>query len=554
MTKSIENRAASILDDEAEWLREDEARDHNIKAARAVSAAVLTTLGPRGMDKLLVDDAGMALVTNDGRIVLNEMGIEDPMADIVVAASTTQDNAAGDGTTTAAALTGELLAKAENLLDEGLHPMTIINGYDVAARRAREEINGLATPVSIDDHDFLRNLAATTLTGRDAEFNRDAFTELAVEAAAAVQTTDQFGEPMIDTDMMKTHIAEGPPVSESRLVEGAVVDKDPEHDDMPSEVHDASILLLDMPLRVTGPNDRETDIHLDLGADEVSDVRAREEQDMRELVDRIVDLGVDAVFTQDTMNDFAQHYLARAGILGIRRIGREDIEFLTDVLGATILHDLDDFSPEDLGHATIARDRDDEFFLIEGTEEFGGATILVRGETMYSADEYERALVDTLEVLAGAVNDGRLLPGGGAIEVELAKRLREYADSFGSREALAIDAFADALEVIPRTLAANSGLDPIDSLIDLRTAHESGNQRAGLDVFAGEVVDTFDNGVVETGRVKDTSITTAVETANIVLRVDDVIGAGPPEDDVLPPPADEGGPGSEEWGRDDGPS
>lgn len=553
MTESIEGRAADILENEADWLREEQARDHNFQAARAVAEAVRTTLGPQGMDKLIIDRDGMAMVTNDGRIVLNEMGIEDPMAEIIVAASTTQDDAAGDGTTTSAVLTGELLQRADELMEDGFHPMTIIRGFDQASRHVTDVIDEVARPVGQEDRDLLEQLAATTLTGRDAEFNEAQFAELVVDAALAARVETETGEYVVNTDNIKTEVAEGLPVEQSRLVRGAVIDKDPEHDDMPSEIENAKILLIDFGLRVEGPEERESDTNVTIRADQVADVRKEEEQIVRDLIERIDELGVDAVFVKDTINDFAQHYLARAEILGVRRIGEDDTEFLVDLLDATLLKDLDDFSPEHIGTGNIMRDVKDDYFLVEPTEETVGATILVRGETMYSADEYDRGLKDAIEVVAGALNDGRVLPGGGAIETELAQNLRDHADSLGSREAIPVEAFADALEVLPRTLARNAGMDPIDSLLDLRTAHHNGNANAALDVFERAIYDAYEAGIVDTARVKESAIGTAVETANIVLRVDDVISASPPEDDVLPPTPQEGGPASEEWGRDDSP-
>ena len=518
-----------IMGEDAQRVKDRDAQEHNIRAARAVADAVRSTLGPKGMDKMLVDSIGDVTITNDGVTILQEMDIDNPTAEMIVEVAETQEDEAGDGTTTAVAVTGELLKNAEDLLEQDIHPTAVIRGFNLAAARAREEIDDIATQVDVDDERLLRNVAETSMTGKGAEISKERLAELVVNAVRQVTVTDDTGANHVDLDFVKLETQTGRAVEESELLVGAAIDKDPVHDDMPTAFDDASIMLLDEPIEV-----EETDIDAEINVDDPSQLQRfldREEEQIQEKVDQIVDAGVDVVFCQKGIDDLAQHYLAKAGVLAVRRVKKSDVEFLKEILGARIVSDLDSFSPSDLGQGTIRRDGSDELFYVEGSDEAHGVTLLLRGSTDHVVDELERGINDALDVVSQTVTDGRVLAGGGAIEVELARRLRDYADSVSGREQLAVEAYADALELVPRVLAENAGLDPIDTLVDLRSAHESGDPHAGLNVETGDVVDTFEAGVVEPAHAKSQAVSSAAEAANLVLKIDDIISAGDLSDD-----------------------
>ncbi|ARS90570.1 thermosome subunit beta [Natrarchaeobaculum aegyptiacum] len=512
-----------VMSEDAQRVKDKDAQDYNISAARAVAEAVRSTLGPKGMDKMLVDSLGSVTVTNDGVTILKEMDIDNPTAEMIIEVAETQEDEAGDGTTTAVAVTGELLKNAEDLLEQDIHPTAIIKGFHLAAEQAREEIDDIATEIDTEDEDLLRKTAETSMTGKGAEVNKEHLSQLIVDAVGAVTVEDEDGGNVVDLEFLNIETQTGSGVGESDLLEGGIVDKDPVHDDMPTEAEDADILLLNSPIEV-----EETDIDTEVSVtdpDQLQQFLDREEQQLREKVDQIVDLDADVVFCQKGIDDLAQHYLAKEGILAVRRAKKSDLEFLQEVVGASIVSDLKSATEDDLGHGDVTRDDEDELFYVEG-EEAHGVTLLLCGSTDHVVDELERGVQDALDVVAQTVADGRVLAGGGAIEVELASRLRDYADSVSGREQLAVEAFADSLELVPRVLAENAGLDSIDTLVDLRAAHDDGDVRAGLNVFTGDVEDTFDAGVVEPAHAKEQAVSSAAEAANLVLKIDDIISAG----------------------------
>jgi thermosome len=519
-----------IMGEDSQRVQDRDAQEYNIRAARAVADAVRSTLGPKGMDKMLVSSFGSVTITNDGVTILEEMDIENPTAEMIVEVAQTQEDEVGDGTTTAVALTGELLKKAENLLDQDIHPTAIIRGYNMAAEQAKVMLDDISETVEPDDVERLRKVASTSMTGKGAEVSKDLLAELAVEAVRSVTVESDTGEHIVDMDFLNIETQEGQPQDTSELVRGLAMKKDPVHDSMPREVEDAKILLTDKPIEVDKGENKAT-ISLE-DPTQLQQFLDKEEAEIKGLVDNIVESGANVVFCQKGISDLAQHYLAKEGILATRRSKKSDITFLANVLGARIVTDLDTIEPDDLGQGSIRRDEDDELFYIEGTgEESHGVTLLLRGSTEHVVDELERGINDALEVVSQTIADGRVLAGGGAVEVELASRLRDYADSVPGREQLAVEAFADALELVPRTLAENAGLDPIDTLVDLRSAHESGELRAGLDVFTGDVVDNFEAGVIEPLTAKYQALTSASEATNLVLKIDDIIAAGDLGDD-----------------------
>ena len=514
-----------ILGEDSQRVKDRNAQEYNISAARAVAEAVRSTLGPKGMDKMLVDSMGDVTVTNDGVTILQEMDIENPTAGMIVEVAETQEDEAGDGTTTAVAVAGELLKNAEDLLEQDIHPTAVIRGVDLASERARDEIDDLARPVEPDDEETLRKVAETAMTGKGAEANKDLLAGLVVDAVRQVTVEADDGSHVVDLDFVNFETQTGRSATDSELLNGAVMDKDPVHDDMPTEVADASVLLLDAPIEVD-ESSADAEISID-SPDQLQRFLDEEDKQLKKKVDRIADLGANVVFCQKGIDDLAQHYLAKRGILAVRRTKKSDIGFLREVLGARIVSDLRSAEADDLGHGSVRRDEADELFYVEGSgEDSHGVTMLLRGSTEHVVDELERGVEDAIDVVATTVSDGRVVPGGGAIEVELASRIRDYADSVSGREQLAVEAFADALELVPRTLAANAGLDSIDALVDLRAAHESGQETAGLDVFSGNVVDAYEEGVVETAHAKQQAISSAAEAAGLVLKIDDIIAAG----------------------------
>jgi thermosome len=511
-----------IMGEDSQRVKDEDAQDYNISAARAVAESVRSTLGPKGMDKMLVDSMGDVTITNDGVTILEEMDIDNPTAEMIIEVAETQEEEAGDGTTTAVATAGELLKNAEELLEQEIHPTAVIKGFHLASEQAREEVGNIAREVEPDDTDLLKKVAETSMTGKGAELDKEHLAELIVEAVNAVTVEADDGSHVVDLANLKIETQKGRAVTESDLLNGAVVSKDPVHDNMPTEV-EGDTLLLNEAIEVE-ETDVDTNVSID-SPDQLQSFLDQEEKQLRDKVDKIVDAGADVVFCQKGIDDLAQHYLAKEGILALRRVKSSDISFLRNVLGGAVVSDLNSLTEDDLGFGSTTRDEEDELFYVEG-EDAHGVTLLLRGSTDHVVDELERGVSDALDVVSTTVSDGRVVAGGGAIEVELASRLRDFADSVEGREQLAVEAFADSLELVPRVLAENAGLDAIDTLVDLRSAHESGDETAGLNVYSGEVEDTYEAGVVEPAHAKEQALTSATEAANLVLKIDDIIAAG----------------------------
>ncbi|ELZ54323.1 thermosome [Halorubrum distributum JCM 10118] len=512
-----------IMGEDAQRVQDKDAQEYNISAARGVAESVRSTLGPKGMDKMLVNSMGDVTITNDGVTILQEMDIDNPTAEMVVEVAETQEDEAGDGTTSAVAIAGELLKNAQDLLEQDIHPTAVIKGFNLASEYAREQVDEVATAVDPDDTETLRNVAETSMTGKGAELDKNVLADLVVRAVQGVTVEADDGSHVVDLANLNIETRTGRAAGESRLLTGAAIDKDAVHEDMPTDFESANVLLLNDPIEVEEA-DVDTSVNVD-SPDQLQKFLDQEEKQLREKVDTIVESGADVVFCQKGIDDLAQHYLAKEGILAVRRTKKSDLTFLKNVLGAPIVTDLDSLTADDLAVGSVERDDDEELFYVEG-EDAHGVTLLLYGTTDHVVDELERGIQDALDVVSTTVSDGRTLPGGGAVEVEIARRLRDYADSVEGREQLAVEAFADSLELIPRVLAENAGLDAIDLLVDLRAAHEAGDENAGLDVFAGEVVDTAEAGVVETAHAKEQAIASAAEAANLVLKIDDIISAG----------------------------
>ncbi|OYR56587.1 thermosome subunit alpha [Halorubrum halodurans] len=511
-----------VLSEESQRTSGKDAQNMNITAGKAVAESVRTTLGPKGMDKMLVDSGGSVVVTNDGVTILKEMDIDHPAANMIVEVSETQEDEVGDGTTSAVVVAGELLDQAEELLDQDIHATTLAQGYRQAAEKAKEIVEEQAIEVTEEDRETLVEIAQTAMTGKGAENSKDLLAELVVDAVLAVKDEDG-----IDTENVSVEKVVGSSIDQSELVEGVIVDKERVDENMPYAAEDANVALFDGAIEV-----KETEIDAEVNVtdpDQLQQFLDQEEQQLREMVDHLVDIGADVVFVGDGIDDMAQHYLAQEGILAVRRAKSDDLKRLARATGGRVVSNLEDIESDDLGFAGSVAQKDvggDERIFVEDVEEAKSVTLILRGGTEHVVDEIERAIDDSLGVVRTTLVDGQVLPGGGAPEAELALQLRDFADSVGGREQLAVEAFADALEVIPRTLAENAGLDPIDSLVDLRSRHDGGEFGAGLDAYTGDVIDMEAEGVVEPLRVKTQAIESATEAAVMILRIDDVIAAG----------------------------
>lgn len=495
-----------------------DAQRNNILAGKVLAETVRTTLGPKGMDKMLVDGLGDIVVTNDGVTILKEMDIEHPAAKMLVEVAKTQEDEVGDGTTTAVIIAGELLKKSESLLDQDIHPTIIAMGYRQAAEKAQEILDDIAID-SVDEETLIK-VAMTAMTGKGTEAAREPLAKLIVDA---VQKVAEDGA--VDTDNIKIEKKDGAVVEDSTLVEGVIVDKERVHPGMPSEVKDAKIALVNSPLEV-----KETEVDAEIRITDPAQMQAfieQEEKMVKDMVDKVAESGANVLFAQKGIDDLAQHYLSKAGILAVRRVKKSDIEKLARATGANVVTNLEDLTADDLGEAGIVEERKvsgEEMIFVEECSVAKSVTLFVRGSTKHIVDEIVRAIEDAIGVVAATVEDDKVVAGGGAPEIAMAKKLKDYADSINGREQLAVNAFAEALEIVPKTLAENAGLDSIDSLVDLRAAHEN-SAVMGLDVFTGKVADMKEAGVIEPKRVKKQAIQSASEAAEMILRIDDVIAS-----------------------------
>jgi thermosome len=501
------------------------AQSKNIQAARAIADAVRTTLGPKGMDKMLVDSMGDVVITNDGVTILKDLDIDHPAAEMVVEVAKTQDQEAGDGTTTSVVLAGELLKQAEDLVED-VHPTLICQGYRLASLRALDILDEFSIEVTPDDTDVLESIAATAMTGKSAEGDSELLSEIAVAAVQSVADENADGTWTVDQDNIQFVAQQGGSVGDSELIDGVLINKDRVHTGMPTSVTDGKVAIVNGAFEV---EETELDAQVQISdPDQLEQFLEQEEDQLRELVDKVDEAGADVVFCGEGIDDVAQHFLAKKGIYAVRRVSDDDVAKLERATGATAVNSAKDLTSEDLGTISSVEQRkvgDDDFTFVEGTEDVRAVTILLRGGTEHVIDEIERSIEDAVRVSGIALEDGQVVPGGGAPEVELALRLREYANKVGGREQLAVEAFAESLEIVPRTLAENGGLDAIQALVDLRSAHESGQKAYGFDVVKGEVADSREANVLEPMRVKTQAVQSATEVAEMILRIDDVIAA-----------------------------
>ncbi len=501
------------------------AQRNNIEAATQVADTVRTTLGPKGMDKMLVDTLGDVTVTNDGVTILNDIEIEHPVAKMMVEIAKTQEDEVGDGTTTAVVLAGELLKKAGELLDKKIHPTVLSKGYRIAAEKAQEILNKIAEKVTEQDKSILKQIAVTAMTGKGAEHAKDKLASMLVDAVIGI--IDKVdGKKTIDMDNIKIEKKVGGGIEESELIEGIVLDKERVHPSMPKVVKDAKVLLIDSPVEI---KNTETDAKIQItDPSQLQGFLDMEEKMLKEMVDKIKKTNTTVMFCQKGIDDTAQHYLAKAGIFAVRRVTKSDMEKLSRATGANIVSSLDDVSEKDLGYAGLVGEKkvgDESMVFVTKCKNPKSVTLLIRGGTDHVVDEVKRALEDAIGDVAAALKSGLVVGGAGSVEAELSKELRKFATSLSGREQLAVQAFADAVEVIPRTLAENAGLDPINMMAELKAEHDAGKKWAGIDVFEGKVVDAWKAGVIEPLKIKTQAIQSASEVAIMILRIDDVIAS-----------------------------
>ncbi len=495
------------------------AQRNNILAARVIGETVKTTLGPKGMDKMLVDRTGNVVVTNDGVTILDEMDIEHPAAKMVVEIARTQESEVGDGTTTAVMLAGKFLENAERLLDMKIHPTVIIRGYRWAEEKSQIILKELASDVS--SRDELRSIASTAMTGKGVEYLKEKMADIIVDAVDVVAEDGK-----VDLSDIRLEKQKGRAVEDSELISGVVIDKERINLDMPSRVEEARIALIEEALEVRSP---EMDARFSVSSPEqLTSFLGSEDSALREKVDLIVKSGANVVFVQKGVDELVQHYLAREGIYAVRRIPKSDMQSLARATGGRIVSKLSEISDADLGSADLVEERkngEDGMTYVLGCSNPKAITILIRGGTEHIVDEVERAVEDALGDVRAAFEGKSIVAGGGAVEIEVSRRLRDFAKGLTGRERLAVEEFASALEFIPTTLAENAGMDPIDVLTELRAVHDSGAKDMGLNLFSGGIEDNLVNGVVEPLRVKTQAIASAAEVAVMILRIDDVIAA-----------------------------
>ncbi|MCK9568119.1 TCP-1/cpn60 chaperonin family protein [Candidatus Pacearchaeota archaeon] len=510
-----------LMPEDIQRIMGKDAQRNNILAARMVAEMVKTTLGPKGMDKMLVSPTNEIIVTNDGVTILEEMQIEHPAAKMMVNIAKTQDSEVGDGTTTVVMIAGKLLENAEGLLDKKIHPTVIAKGYKMAAEKCLEILNDVALRINSDDEEVLRQVAMTAMTGKSAESSKEKFADIIVRAVKQIQDNGK-----IDLGNIKIEKSKGEGISDTELISGIVLDKEKVSLDMPISVKDAKIVLIDFPLELKNP-DIDTKISIST-PEQLQGFLNQEERLIKEMIAKVRDTGANVVFCQKGIDDFAQYLLSKSGIYGCRRVARSDMEKLAKATGGKIVSQINELSASELGSAELVEEvkhGSDAFTYIRGCKNPKAVTILIHGGTEHVIDEVERAFRDGLGVVSSSLKTGLVVPGGGAIEMELSRRLRIFGQSLKGREQLAVEQFASALEYIPTTLAENAGMDPIDVLTELKAKHDAGEKNAGLNLFTNKIEDVLVARIIEPYKIKTQAISSATEVANMILRIDDVIAS-----------------------------
>ena len=512
---------------------------NNIMAARAISDAVKSTLGPKGMDKMLVDSMGDVVITNDGATILKEIDVEHPAAKMIVEVAKSQDEECGDGTTSAVILTGELLKNAGELIEQNIHPTVICTGYRLAAHRAIEALNKMSIPIKPGDKKTLKNIAMTSMASKGASSSKDLLADVVVDAVTSV--VEQIGDrTIVDMDNIQIQKKHGGSIEDTEIIKGIILDKERVHEGMPKQLKNAKIALVNAALEI-----KKTEVDARIQIQDPTQLQAfldEEESMLRKMVEKVKKSGATVLICQKGIDDLAHHFLSKEGIYAVRRAKKSDMDKLAKATGAIVVANLEELSPKDLGCAGSVEENkigDDKMTFITGCKNPKAVSILIRGSTEHVVDELERGMHDALFVVKVALEDGKMTPGGGAAATEVAMSLREYATSVGGREQMAIEAYANAVEIIPKTLAENAGLDPIDMMIEVRTAHKKGNKFAGVDVLNGKIGDMMKINVVEPLRVSVQEVQSSTEAATMILRIDDIIASKGSGGGGMPP----GGPG-----------
>ena len=526
LTTTGSGQPVLILKEGTTRSRGKEAQKNNIMAARVIGEVLKTTLGPRGMDKMLIDSLGDITITNDGAAILKEIDVEHPAAKMMVEIAKTQDDMVGDGTTSAVVLASELLKKAEELLEQNIHPTILVSGYRKASHKAIEVINKTAVPLDINDRKTLMKVALTSMSSKAVGAAKEHLAEISIDAVK--QISEQRGEKTLaDIDNIQLIKKTGKSLLETQLIRGIIIDKEVVNPGMPKSKENAKIALLDSALEI-----EKTEISAEIRIKDPTQMKAFLDQEnnmMQNMVTKIKASGADVIFCQKGIDDMVQHFLAKEGIIAARRVKESDMEKLARATGGRIISDLDDLKSADLGNAGLVEERkigDDKLIFVEKCKDPHSVAKLIRAGLERMVDEAERAITDSLSVVSDVIENNKIVPGGGAIEIEIAKELRQYATKVGGREQLAVEAFADAVEVIPRTLAENAGLEPIDILVEMRSVHDKEDGKfKGINIFTGKLQDSIANGVIEPIMVKEQAIKSAAESAALILRIDDVITA-----------------------------
>ncbi len=528
MGRQVSGDQSYVLPEGAQRVLGRDAMRINIAIGYAVANIIKTTLGPKGMDKMLVSDLGDIVITNDGATILEEMNVDHPAAKLMVEIAKTQDKEVGDGTTTSVVIAGNLLKKAGDLLDQNIHPTTIIKGYELAAKKAEETLHANSENVTSDDIEILKKIALVAMSskGIGSTSEREKLADIIVTSVKQV-AEKKDGKFVIDNDLVKIEKKAGGEISDTELINGVLVDKEIVHLGMPKSVKEAKILLLDAALEI---EKTETDAKIEITSPDQMDAFLRQEEKMlKDMTDKIVATGATFVFCQKGIDDLAQHYLAKKGVSAVRRVKKSDMEKLSRATGAKIESTLEDMKPADLGNAGLVEEKKvagESMVFVRNCKDPKSVSIFIRGGTDHIVSEVERAVVDARGAVASALELGRYVIGGGSIEMIIGKALSEYATEIGGREQLAIQAFAEALESIPKTLAENAGMDAIDAIVSLRSKHKKPEGKYfGVDVINGKIADLKVAGVFEPEKVKKQAMSSATETARLVLRIDDIISS-----------------------------
>jgi len=510
-----------LMPEDIQRIMGKDAQRNNILAAKMVAEIVKTTLGPKGMDKMLVSPTNDIIVTNDGVTILEEMQIEHPAARMMVDIAKTQDSEVGDGTTTVVMIAGKLLENAEKLLDKKIHPTVITKGYRLAAEKSQEILKEICLRITPEDTEILKQIAMTAMTGKGAEDSKESFAEILVNAVNQIKEGSK-----IDLDNIKIEKSKGDGIKDTELISGIVLDKEKVSHDMPTIINYAKIALINFPIELKNP-EIETKISIS-SPEQLQSFLYDEEKTIKEMIEKIKMSGANTLFCQKGIDDFAQYLLSKEGIYACRRVAKSDLEKISKATGGKIVSNLSELTPFELGNSKIVEEikhGGDTLTYIRGCQNPKALTILIHGGTDHIIDEIERALKDGLGVIASSLRTGLVVPGGGAIEMELSKRLREFSQGLSGREQLAVEEFASALEFIPSTLAENAGMDPIDVITELKSRHDSGEKNAGLNLFTNKIENVLEAKIIEPLKIKTQAINSASEVAIMILRIDDVIAS-----------------------------